>query len=215
MRITEFAQVPMLNCLLAIESRRNATTQPLLKANPFKVQNMKKSKFVLAALAMAASFAASAADVSWPTQSLTWAPDMTIDVEGDYASKNGGNTFSNKYEFTTLMAGTLSGGIQAIGGGNGKGLDITDFSLYNAGGLVLAGTQLSSGVADFWTFTADNLAAGTYYVQVGGSIAGNGATHYNDNLAQAPVPEPETYAMMLGGLGLLGFAARRKAKKQA
>jgi hypothetical protein len=28
----------------------------------------------------------------------------------------------------------------------------------------------------------------------------------------SPVPEPETYAMMLAGLGLLGFAARRKAK---
>ncbi len=29
----------------------------------------------------------------------------------------------------------------------------------------------------------------------------------------APVPEPETYAMMLAGLGLLGFAARRKNQK--
>lgn len=29
----------------------------------------------------------------------------------------------------------------------------------------------------------------------------------------APVPEPETYAMMLGGLGLLGFMARRKNQK--
>jgi hypothetical protein len=26
----------------------------------------------------------------------------------------------------------------------------------------------------------------------------------------AAVPEPETYAMLLAGLGLLGFAARRK-----
>jgi len=26
-----------------------------------------------------------------------------------------------------------------------------------------------------------------------------------------PVPEPETYAMMLAGLGLLGFAMRRRA----
>jgi hypothetical protein len=26
----------------------------------------------------------------------------------------------------------------------------------------------------------------------------------------APIPEPETYAMMLAGLGLLGFAARRR-----
>jgi hypothetical protein len=29
----------------------------------------------------------------------------------------------------------------------------------------------------------------------------------------APVPEPETYAMMLGGLGLVGFMARRKRKQ--
>ena len=29
-------------------------------------------------------------------------------------------------------------------------------------------------------------------------------------LATAPVPEPETYAMMLAGLGLLGFVARRR-----
>lgn len=28
----------------------------------------------------------------------------------------------------------------------------------------------------------------------------------------APVPEPQTYAMMLGGLGLVGWMARRKRK---
>lgn len=31
-----------------------------------------------------------------------------------------------------------------------------------------------------------------------------------DNVAIKAVPEPETYAMMLGGLGLLGFMARRR-----
>lgn len=30
-----------------------------------------------------------------------------------------------------------------------------------------------------------------------------------------PVPEPETYAMMLGGLALMGFAARRRRNNQA
>jgi hypothetical protein len=33
--------------------------------------------------------------------------------------------------------------------------------------------------------------------------------------ATAPVPEPETYAMMLAGLGLLGFVARRRKQKAA
>lgn len=31
----------------------------------------------------------------------------------------------------------------------------------------------------------------------------------------AAVPEPETYAMLLAGLGLMGFAARRRKQKQA
>ena len=33
--------------------------------------------------------------------------------------------------------------------------------------------------------------------------------------AAAPIPEPETYAMLLAGLGLLGFAARRRKLKEA
>ncbi len=32
------------------------------------------------------------------------------------------------------------------------------------------------------------------------------------NVVTAPVPEPETYAMLLVGLGLVGFAVRRRAK---
>ena len=36
------------------------------------------------------------------------------------------------------------------------------------------------------------------------------ADGYHLQIALAPVPEPETYAMLLAGLGLLGFAARRK-----
>ena len=30
------------------------------------------------------------------------------------------------------------------------------------------------------------------------------------NFNAAPIPEPETYAMMLAGLGLTGFVARRR-----
>lgn len=36
-----------------------------------------------------------------------------------------------------------------------------------------------------------------------------------DNVQFAPVPEPETYAMMATGLGLMGFAARRRKQKAA
>jgi hypothetical protein len=36
-----------------------------------------------------------------------------------------------------------------------------------------------------------------------------------DNLQVAAVPEPETYAMLLAGLGLVGAIARRRKTAQA
>ncbi len=49
----------------------------------------------------------------------------------------------------------------------------------------------------------------------------NNATNYNasaivyDNISLSPVPEPATFALMFAGLGLLGFAVRRRAGLQA
>jgi hypothetical protein len=39
--------------------------------------------------------------------------------------------------------------------------------------------------------------------------------NHQDQLYLIPVPEPETYAMLLAGLGLLGLAGRRRQKKSA
>lgn len=36
---------------------------------------------------------------------------------------------------------------------------------------------------------------------------------FTDGFVAAPVPEPSTYALLLGGLGLLGAVARRRARK--
>ncbi|MDP1573390.1 MAG: FxDxF family PEP-CTERM protein [Coxiellaceae bacterium] len=43
----------------------------------------------------------------------------------------------------------------------------------------------------------------------GRALAHFGAVTMDTNLVSA-VPEPETYAMLLAGLGLLGFMARRR-----
>ena len=45
-----------------------------------------------------------------------------------------------------------------------------------------------------------------------GGEGGLGVVSWNFN---SPVPEPETSAMMLAGLGMLGFAARRREQKEA
>ena len=48
-------------------------------------------------------------------------------------------------------------------------------------------------------------------------LAGSYNDGYADNLSfvLSPVPEPETYAMFMAGLGLMGFLARRRKQKEA
>jgi hypothetical protein len=78
------------------------------------------------------------------------------------------------------------------------------------------------------TFTGSGqLAAGNYALQWGGSIQsdsfdvgvlgtqfGSGEFTQFGQLTVTAVPEPETYAMFLAGLGLMGAVARRRKSKQ-
>jgi len=53
------------------------------------------------------------------------------------------------------------------------------------------------------------LAPGSYHLHFTGMVNGAGG-QYSAAINAVPIPEPETYAMMLAGLGALGFLARRR-----
>ena len=57
----------------------------------------------------------------------------------------------------------------------------------------------------------NNLAAGNYFYEVSGGNYGTqiGQVTFSSTLISA-VPEPETSAMLLAGLGLMGFMSRRR-----
>ncbi len=77
-----------------------------------------------------------------------------------------------------------------------------------------------NGTTNFATFSGNNittsfgtLAAGQYHLDITGTIGPDAyGGQYSVALSATPVPEPETYAMFLAGLGLMGFMARRRSK---
>ena len=82
--------------------------------------------------------------------------------------------------------------------------------------LIASGTGHAAGPIDVWTLSGNSLAAGNYYLQVSGKMVGTTAASFGGAMMMmaAPVPEPETYGMMLAGLGVLGYLARRRKQKQ-
>lgn len=63
-----------------------------------------------------------------------------------------------------------------------------------------------------YTFSASNLAAGNYTLQFNLVGGGRYTGSYTISAITTPVPEPETYGMMLVGLALMGTIAFRRQK---
>jgi len=73
------------------------------------------------------------------------------------------------------------------------------------------------GLGPHTTLTLSGLGiTNVSYMRVALSESADGPWTFTDEVdfigAAAAVPEPETYAMLLGGLGILGFAVRRQRK---
>ena len=103
-----------------------------------------------------------------------------------------------------------------------KDLSITGFSLYRYDpathaiqGNAIAGIDESgfgSNPTDSWSLQGYGLQGGYYAIQVDGRVRGLGGGSFGADLAVSPVPEPQTWGMLLAGVGVLGaFARRRKA----
>lgn len=77
--------------------------------------------------------------------------------------------------------------------------------------------EASSNIEHGQVYFYNNLAAGDYYFKVSGE-GWKVADYVPDprynaliNISAAPVPEPETYAMLLAGLGVLGTVIKRRS----
>ncbi|MES2901276.1 MAG: FxDxF family PEP-CTERM protein [Pseudomonadota bacterium] len=183
---------------------------------------MKNSTSLLAALALATATLAApvayAEDISNGPQALAIL-DTTAYFGDSFAADNQGDTFMDQFTFTvTDFPQNFDAIVSSISRAANTGLDITALGLYSeAGSLIRSGMSMSTGARDVWTLTTtDALAVGRYYLQVSGTLVSNTSGSFGGSVMLNPVPEPETYGMLLAGLGVMGFLARRrKAANQA
>ena len=110
------------------------------------------------------------------------------------------SNFFHFYHFELGTAGSITGSFANL-----VGATLDRVKLAGNGNFVWAtlGQDLS--------FSYDNVAEGYYALYVFGSTAG-GTSGYSGSMMAQPVPEPETYGMLLAGLGLIGAAVARRRK---
>ena len=151
---------------------------------------MKFIKSVLATVALTTAFMASAqANVATIGSSF----DDTI-----YVAKSTG-FFEKAYDFVLSSTGNITYSVSEVETLPLFNINFLNFGLYDSNLNLLS--------------SSSNLASGTYTLLVSGKSVGTAGGLFNlkyNVAAVTAVPEPETNALMLVGLGLIGFIARRK-----
>ena len=114
---------------------------------------------------------------------------------------------------STFIASNLSG-VTSVSSTSGTGLSgLTDIDFGTKFGQN-AGNRLSQNDWVTWSVSglSDSILTNMYIHVQGIGAEGQNSAKYTPT---SPVPEPETYAMLLAGLGLIGFSARRRKDNTA
>lgn len=110
----------------------------------------------------------------------------------------------------STFIGSNVGGVNSVSSTNGTGLSgLTDIDFGTKFGQN-SGNRLSQN--DWVQWSVSGLTSVSSLTNMYLHVQGIGTEGYSAKYTPivTPVPEPETYAMLLAGLGLIGFAARRR-----
>lgn len=143
---------------------------------------------------------------------LLWAPASGVNSLDLNGTKKGeihqalNTVVGQTYQLSFDLAGNFLGGL------NTKNLSVN----VGSNGLYSFNTTGRTATTMGWTNYVTTFIAST--AQTNLSFSSNTSGTYGpalDNISVTAVPEPETYAMLLAGLGLMGAIARRRNQSKA
>jgi hypothetical protein len=143
-------------------------------------------------------------------------PDFTIVANAGYALSGGITSSLGNIVYSQFGAGAMTSitamGTMSIDGGPSVALPsapLTQTVINPFLGYFSGSTTLPVGAFNSFAVTGASITLNA----AGGSFAAIGAQPQNKltfEFTAVPVPEPETYALLLAGLGMVGLIARRR-----
>jgi len=180
---------------------------------------------IMFAATLGVSSLSALADTS--TTLVVGALPASLTYSNTFTSADSGTTFWDDYIFT-IPDGSVNSVTSSINLDSILGLTNLRARLYT-GSTHQTGAVAVNELISAWGTTVNysptvssttvvlnplTLSAGTYTLQIKGTVSGSAGGSYAGvlNIAQ-PVPEPETYAMLLCGMGLISLMAKRRDKQ--
>lgn len=159
------------------------------------------------ALTMCLGLAAVSANAAVQTMS-GWEGSAATGYSATFQHNNVNMTFTDSYNFSLPVGSSGNGAANTISLGSQGQVIFDAFTLYETSAGLL-GSGATGGTSSSLSFS-NGAVPGAYTLNVNGHKTSDSAGSYAGNVVVSPVPEPKTYAMMLLGLGLMGFSARRR-----
>jgi hypothetical protein len=185
------------------------------------------NKFTSAVVALALSFAVSGAAFAGSFNlGMITSPDSQVIGNSTATDPEqipvAAGSFADEYLFSVDVASNYGSSATSISIAGGAAFSSLDSELFTSNdGNVWTSVIANTGVQDgngAWTTSLTFSALDpdpTQYKLVVSGLKASGFAAYGGNLTVTPIPEPEIYAKMAAGLGLMGFVARRRQRNGA
>jgi hypothetical protein len=177
-------------------------------------------KFLMIGAAVATLTAAQSASAATQVAACTSGPSCVINFDGVAGTFGNANVisapFADSYAFdlgtglfsltlTTLFTGN-------VGSAQDINFNLVSLSRSGTGGAV--SVPLIPATDEIYQLQNLSVTAGQYILRLEGRGASNINASYSGtlNFSPAAVPEPATWALMILGMGAVGFAMRRRRK---